>query len=911
MNTNFHKHILNLFFGALALIALSACGGSSGGGGTQLGGDKPPGGDDTFDDSDYVTRTPYLADDRNVATNVDVDRARYKLSNGNEIPANAILTTVVTAIKADAEYQAMGSANQIGAAYAYARGHTGEGVIISNMGDRVELNVNDVSGGSKVFNGYRASDLSATVLSGNCSRLLGSDVNSCLNEQDTHLVGIMVGKSGDSIDGASQGIAYDAKFKPVNIVVGNVFQADTADKRTKLNAAILEATQVNKADCDTATMAGTDTGDNCDVITVMNNGWDKSTLAGSYQEYKYKTPAPLGTATIDADERIAWTTAVATTVVVFAQGDNGYNSENGMVKLYNADGTEAQELGTDGVTMVDKRVAWKDIEGGGGNLGTAHARLASTNPNAHNAVKGSWLSVIALEDINPAPDVEELRIADFSNGCGDAKAYCLGAPGVEITSSSVALVAVAALEADRKTGTFSGTAQAAAHVSGAIAVLKSAFDHLTPAELVEVILITADDLGVAGVDEIYGHGALNLARAVEPIGPRTICLPSYTTTTGQTMADDAGCENKALATGITVDNSGITLPTSFGNSLDGFSVGFIDDYNRAFIGRPARITRTNAAFTLGDTIATWDSPELKNIALDSNSKMQFTNYDENSDAKDTLIFTHNLPNHTIGFSYNEESKTPDFKLAGDKDELHFQKIRPIANDLMQVNATHKLGKAWNVKNAITSGEFDTGNRFNEAMTNLSYTGENRNLTIGAGTLQEYGQFLGASGTGAYQLSDATSSQVTHLAITQNLPLNSAIKLKYTNFKTEVDMRYNNFAKINDLTANEYQLSFAKNKILGKSDSLNLELIQPFAVTDGTLQQSTVLGYNAEGDYNNVTQNYNLKPTNRRQQIRMTWQNQINLERKTRLFISMQYENNVNNLRDKENSQILGGISTRF
>ena len=216
-----------------------------------------------------------------------------------------------------------------------------------------------------------------------------------------------------------------------------------------------------------------------------------------------------------------------------------------------------------------------------------------------------------------------------------------------------------------------------------------------------------------------------------------------------------------------------------------------------------------------------------------------------------------------------------------------------------------------MKNAITSGAFDTGNRFNEAMANLNYTGANSHLTIGAGTLQEYGQFLGASGTGAYQLSDATSSQVTHLAISQNLPLHSAIKLKYTNFKTEVDMRYNNFANINDLTADEYQLTFAKNKILSKNDSLNLELIQPFAVTDGNLQQSTVLGYNAEGDYNNVVQNYNLKPANRRQQIRMTWQNQINLERKTKLFISMQYENHVNNLRDNNDSQILGGISTRF
>ena len=125
------------------------------------------------------------------------------------------------------------------------------------------------------------------------------------------------------------------------------------------------------------------------------------------------------------------------------------------------------------------------------------------------------------------------------------------------------------------------------------------------------------------------------------------------------------------------------------------------------------------------------------------------------------------------------------------------------------------------------------------------------------------------------------------------------------------MRYDNFANINNLTADEYQLSFTKRKIWGKHASLNIDLIQPFAVTDGKLQQSTVSGYTAEGGYNNVTQNYDLAPANRRQQLRMTWQNQINLERKTRLFISMQYANHVDNVRDKEDSQILGGISTKF
>ena len=603
--------------------------------------------------------------------------------------------------------------------------------------------------------------------------------------------------------------------------------------------------------------------------------------------YLYRGPLDINVSSlvrVTPAEKNAWKKAAEHSVVVVPQGDNGFNSENGMVPLYDLEQRRVTIYDTKTYAFMDKDVAWATIDEANGvrNLGSLYANLPLETPE----LMGKWLSVIALDEDNV--------IHKYSNGCGNAKAYCLGAPAPSLLIGSIA----------PDSDNYNNSAVAAAHVAGALAVLKSAFPTMTPAELVSLILETATPLGAAKdtgePDDVYGHGIVNLASATAPV-----------TMMGEASIIAFG--NQRLAAGASIDKSGITLPTSFGGALDGFSVGFTDDYNRAFVGRPTRITRENAAFTLGDTIATWESPTLKNIALDSNSKMQFTNYEENANAKDTLIFTHNLPNHTIGFSYNEESKSPDLNLAnaGDKDELHFQKIRPIASDLMQVNSTHKLGKKLTVKNAITSGEFDTGKRFNEAMANLNYAGESNNLTIGAGTLQEYGQFLGASGTGAYQLSDATSSHVTHLAITQNLPLGSAIKLKYTNFKTEVDMRYSNFANINDLTADEYQLTLTKRKVWGKSDSLNIELIQPFAVTDGNLQQNTVLGYNEAGDYNNVTQNYNLKPTNRRQQIRMTWQNQLNRKTKTKLFISMQYDNHIDNLRDKEQSSILGGISTKF
>ena len=883
MTINFHKHILNLFLCAFALIALTACGGSSGGGGGGA-----------------TTCAP------NCDPGVEDPTIGY-LPSTSEVPPSGGWVAALDTARSD-EYKRSGGADRIGAAYAHARGARFTGaingdianpVIVSTVGKEIDRTHPDLIG--KLIQGYGFhisggntvvyNNPNAGTCSGDLNVTIGTtddDIHGCgtadddgaaefiiiARKQATHIAAIIAGKSGngDNTEPTIQGIAYGAKIKPIGIYAPNNILSVLTAQRTDL---IAQASGPS--------------------IAVMNNSWGvrgmiktyRKTIAGTPTDLKYFTQFKLQTGFSGSPNQVrpaeltAWETAGETTVLVFAAGDLGFNSETGMIRLHTGVSPSNYAEGED--------VAWATVAAadtsitGDINLGGTHTTLPTLAPG----VQGKILSVIALNQRNV--------IDKYSNGCGEAESWCLGAPGVAINSAIPGTGSTAYEE-------MTGTGIAAAHVSGAIAVLKGAFPSLTPAQLVSIILNTADyiplktgEVAGSNTNAVYGHGSLNLARATDPVGSMMITDPNAA----------------SLAAGVTIDNSGITLPTSFGGALDGFTVGFIDDYNRAYIGNPSRITRENAAFTLGDTIATWESPELKNIALDSNSKMQFTNYDENADAKDTLIFTHNLPNHTIGFSYNEESKTPDLRLTDTGEELHFQKIRPIANDLMQVNSTHKLGKKLTVKNAITSGEFDTGKRFNEAMANLSYTGANNNLTIGAGTLQEYGQFLGASGTGAYQLSDATQSQVTHLAISQNLPLNSAIKVKYTNFKTEVDMRYNNFAKINDLTADEYQLSLTKRKILGKNDSLNIELIQPFAVTDGNLQQNTVLGYTADGNYNNVTQNYNLAPANRRQQIRMTWQNQINLERKTRLFISMQYEKHVNNLRDKESSQILGGISTKF
>jgi len=67
-------------------------------------------------------------------------------------------------------------------------------------------------------------------------------------------------------------------------------------------------------------------------------------------------------------------------------------------------------------------------------------------------------------------------------------------------------------------GNPSGNSFAAPRVAGVGALVRQKFPNLTGSQTATVILHTADDLGVPGVDAVYGHGKLNAGKALAPVG---------------------------------------------------------------------------------------------------------------------------------------------------------------------------------------------------------------------------------------------------------------------------------------------------------------------------------------------------------------------------------------------------------
>lgn len=66
--------------------------------------------------------------------------------------------------------------------------------------------------------------------------------------------------------------------------------------------------------------------------------------------------------------------------------------------------------------------------------------------------------------------------------------------------------------------TGNGTSQATPRVVGVAALMRHRWPRLDGAQLKQLLLQTAEDLGETGPDATYGHGRLSLDNALSPVG---------------------------------------------------------------------------------------------------------------------------------------------------------------------------------------------------------------------------------------------------------------------------------------------------------------------------------------------------------------------------------------------------------
>lgn len=123
-----------------------------------------------------------------------------------------------------------------------------------------------------------------------------------------------------------------------------------------------------------------------------------------------------------------------------------------------------------------------------------------------------WLAVTGVNPNN----VQQLDVdsdgAVYANACGVAMRYCLAAPGTTVFTG----VNDGPTSPSYWRG--SGTSFAAPQVSGAAALVWQAFPYFSNDLVRQTLLGTATDLGMPGVDPVFGYGLLNVGRAINGPG---------------------------------------------------------------------------------------------------------------------------------------------------------------------------------------------------------------------------------------------------------------------------------------------------------------------------------------------------------------------------------------------------------
>lgn len=195
---------------------------------------------------------------------------------------------------------------------------------------------------------------------------------------------------------------------------------------------------------------------------------------------------------------------------------------------------------------------------------------SAANPTAFAsqlALAGGGNVIIAgSSGVSAGPGTVDLsQISAFSNRAGSSAPSYLAALGFRVVAPD-------------ETGTlfqWSGTSFSAPVISGAAALLASAFPNLTGGQIAELLLSSADDVGEPGVDAVFGRGLLNLNRA---FAPRGALHPAGT----------GGAPVSAIANGTTSTPMGDARPTLPGMVvLDGFNRAYAIDLARTLTRAPA------------------------------------------------------------------------------------------------------------------------------------------------------------------------------------------------------------------------------------------------------------------------------------------------------------------------------------
>ena len=599
--------------------------------------------------------------------------------------------------------------------------------------------------------------------------------NATMGGHGTHVAGIIAAEKNGT---GMMGIAYNASIMPIKI-----FQDSGTFVTGGINNSIDYAT------------------DNGAI--ALNNSWGSSRTVNatcSGVSCYVVVPAESSTGGFTADERTAWASVASdNNVVVFAAGNHGMNSVNGKVKAYRRS-DDAYITSYDAQVVVD---ALSDV-----SYVNRSTQEAQYGVNV-SAVAENWLNVVALDNTN--------TIASYSNACGNTKAYCIAAPGSSIYSTVPTDLVASGYD------TYNGTSMAAPHVSGAIAVMKEKWPNLTGAQIVDLIIGSATDLGESGVDEVYGVGMLNMAGAM-------------TATTAQSFSYVGSNGNLQK-----IEKNGSISANSILSNLasKNVAIGFVDSYDRVYSNRSNQFNSLKEENITDQQNFFKFRNGITDTGLNTYLNMSFVDYGNNHENFDLKYRS---------YSFQEDD---------------YQNIL-LGDNIMTVNLFNNFTISTNPINE---------NNSNSLLLKTSFSSVNpksQNI-ISFGYGYEQNRLLNSEFTGAFA---AKNNNTLYASMFRKQKISEKGNL---NFKIGYGVTKSNFSNqeffnMSDLETSSASIGYIHSE---KNSKFALSLEAPLSISSGQANYNSVSGYDGEGNYKNSIQTIGLTPDQRELKLSLYFDKVIN------------------------------------
>ena len=389
----------------------------------------------------------------------------------------------------------------MGAHKAYERGYFGQSVTIALIGDG--MNTSHVAFTNRIVKPAAVSSNSLVTMTSYSTLGIG-----------THVAGMVAGATGQSggTTDIHSGIAPQAKIIPIDISQSS----DYIRARTiALDYAITSGAQIIYHQYHNATQSvivqmvdnqGKEIGWN----TVLTDGLISLFQDGHKEKYglNYHYASPIASV-ISTNDVVVLADTGAQSFNAIQQTSITVTTTSNSTLTFNADDFMSLTI----TQLVDVHPIYPF------QLPVSSTQLGSLFTDGLNGVSGSFRNYAYLDSrlqskflVVAAATVSNNTtvLVSQSNGCGVSKDWCLVAP-VHSTYTPKHDDNAAWHNANYGSGV---RYQAAPQVAGALAVLKSRLPDMPMSVIRAILLKTATDLGDPGVDGVYGHGMVNLAKAI-------------------------------------------------------------------------------------------------------------------------------------------------------------------------------------------------------------------------------------------------------------------------------------------------------------------------------------------------------------------------------------------------------------